>query len=796
MKSILPALFFLLVVNHGAYAQVTFEEHFIEVAEHSTYNVVDIDSGDLDGDGDLDIVSVSVDDGKIAYYINTNGNYGEQIIIKEGMAELADAELVDVEGDGDLDIAFLQENSRFQVLINEGLTFVQQDLVSAEASLSLEASEFQIMDLNNDGTLDIIAHRVIGPIGILLNGSVDGFDYSPVSYLAGGKSFMDYAIGQVFSNTGVDIIAAANQELYSFQIEASGEVIENLFYETPHGFGCLAIGDLNANGSDDIVYVDKIIGDYERFKIFTFKNTGGGINVFEQEVEFSCQMDHVLLQDMNNDGREDLLIHCDYKSELLWLKNINQSFSNVDSLVSGSNNVQDLIVQDIDDDEDMEIITAHGISSYIQYYDPVDNQYSSSVDLSGSHVNPEFSFMTDIDANGEQDLIVGFSASGELVQYNYRDGVVTNETQLAEGLGVLSNAKAVNLDDDEPLEIITVEWGYGNVFLLDYNSETQLWEKELIREENKSFALAVEDVLDDNNVEVVISNNSRDSLMLYTWQDGLVNQSLLAESGSFFIKVEVADMDQDGDKDILALSYDGSLQYISNDNKENFEPAEIIAASGMYSALEIVDIQGDLYPDIILNGENSASVMYNNADGTYQSENIDFPNFSLLYTIPIDINDDGYKDLIANLYYAQHLYGYLYNPETNAYDELVEIEMDQRLVTFIEVFDVDQDGDDDIITGSIDTQIMAWYENKLETATHEYYHKHNILLAPVPATDYVDVISDQAIEEVQVFNVLGQHVLSTQQSRIDVSKLESGLYYARVLTRDGMRHSLPLVVEG
>jgi hypothetical protein len=63
-------------------------------------------AGDVDGDGDLDVLSASFYDGKIAWYENTNGrgSFGPQQVIStlaRGALSVASA---DVDGDGDLDV--------------------------------------------------------------------------------------------------------------------------------------------------------------------------------------------------------------------------------------------------------------------------------------------------------------------------------------------------------------------------------------------------------------------------------------------------------------------------------------------------------------------------------------------------------------------------------------------------------------------------------------------------------------------------------------------------------------------
>lgn len=61
---------------------------------------------DLDGDGDIDVLSASSVDGKLAMYENLGGGtFGPQVVLTQG-TELRSADGADLDGDGDADIAF------------------------------------------------------------------------------------------------------------------------------------------------------------------------------------------------------------------------------------------------------------------------------------------------------------------------------------------------------------------------------------------------------------------------------------------------------------------------------------------------------------------------------------------------------------------------------------------------------------------------------------------------------------------------------------------------------------------
>ncbi len=91
----------------------SFNQTFFGEAEVITIDVVDpfaIYSVDLDNDGDLDIVSGSYEDNKIAWYENDgNGNFSAQQVISNYLTHLTRFYPMDKDCDGDVD--FLAEYS-------------------------------------------------------------------------------------------------------------------------------------------------------------------------------------------------------------------------------------------------------------------------------------------------------------------------------------------------------------------------------------------------------------------------------------------------------------------------------------------------------------------------------------------------------------------------------------------------------------------------------------------------------------------------------------------------------------
>ena len=114
-------------------------------------------AADLDADGDLDVLSSSRGDSKIAWYENTDGAgaFGSQQIISSLFSNAEEAIVADIDGDGDLDAV--------AATFHNGLNwFDNTDGLGGFSSEQSIATQLQITgtfaaDLDGDGDLDVLS---------------------------------------------------------------------------------------------------------------------------------------------------------------------------------------------------------------------------------------------------------------------------------------------------------------------------------------------------------------------------------------------------------------------------------------------------------------------------------------------------------------------------------------------------------------------------------------------------------------------------------------------------------------
>ena len=178
-------------------------------------------TGDIDNDGDLDLVIVEGGRGKSLVYLNNGGvlNPSSDLIDQDLAKSMYNAELFDLNNDGYLDLImgghdwWNQWSTSYDtlplVVYGDGIDFIDNDYIRLpEANVSRQGlvSNFEFYDLNNDGNVEIILTRTGDGLGeepnlpwnernFYKNWSVQVLELSGNEYLDKTNEFIDFYSG-------------------------------------------------------------------------------------------------------------------------------------------------------------------------------------------------------------------------------------------------------------------------------------------------------------------------------------------------------------------------------------------------------------------------------------------------------------------------------------------------------------------------------------------------------------------------------------------------------------------------
>jgi FG-GAP-like repeat len=275
------------------------------------FSVRDLKSGDLNGDGALDLVVAAsgLSDAAIMYG-DGHGAFNAPVSINSGVTDGAPVavEIRDFNNDGRPDLALLNSNTRDLVILNNAGQGIFTP--AARISVGVNATGFVSADFNNDGNLDIVVRGESSGLALYLGDGGLGFtqratgiggNITNVFFTSGdfnGDGKRDLAIFddlQSQTGNGVNIVILLGDGQGGFGQPSNVRIQERLIF--------LSAADLNLDGRDDLIYTHGFIGD----RVFVIlSNPEGG---FGAPVAYLVGggTRSVVSTDINGDGKLDLI---------------------------------------------------------------------------------------------------------------------------------------------------------------------------------------------------------------------------------------------------------------------------------------------------------------------------------------------------------------------------------------------------------------------------------------------------------------------------------------------------------
>ncbi len=339
--------------------------------------------GDLDGDGDLDLVFANggnfstpgVPEVQRVYINDGSGVFIDESATRLGFSALArGVEMGDIEGDGDLDLVFAQDFDRQPALfVNDGDGFFA-DATERLPQIELASSRAQFGDIDDDGDLDLYltngdGNRFgCGQYQVWVNDGTGSFaDETALRHpIEEVCENMDAIFGDIDGDYDLDVRTAstgtANSRLYvndgaGFFSTSSGAPADDSAYSYD-------FGDIERDGDLDLLGVNAKPGSLGELLLL---NDGEGVftdvssrlspNPSEDDND-SKFFDH------DDDGDLDLLIgRLGGSGEKLYANDGKGNFELQEGVVQGvSDSSLDIDVADLTGDDRGDIVTAQGES--------------------------------------------------------------------------------------------------------------------------------------------------------------------------------------------------------------------------------------------------------------------------------------------------------------------------------------------------------------------------------------------------------------------------------------------------
>lgn len=582
-----------------------------------TGNRVSITAGDLDNDGDLDLI-VGEKDGNLNYYEN-QGNpkeanwvlKTEELIYITGV-ENSSPTLGDLDGDGDLDLLVGEKQGQISLIMNNGTPEVAKWELQEQAYFQIDVgsnSVPRLLDIDVDGDLDLLIGNFAGRIILYLN---KGNKTEP-RFMLESTRFASVKV----SNNAVPAFFDWNKDKFPDLIIGGEEGRIQLL---------ISPGKINEENEENVEWTT------DEKALFPF-------NVYA----FS----HPLLEDFNGDGNPDLLLG-NYAGDFLLYLN------------KGTEGVKE--------QEEISIDNSIDQSEGSLVVEEVEAPVELEIELPELAAEDEDDISEEIEWQEEEtEAMVKIDPQFVRVQ----QPLIQNET-IFKSVPTLGD-----LDQDGDLDLLVGSWKGSIYFYENQGSETE-WNFRLV-------------------------------------SDNFLNTTDLENSAPL-----LSDLDQDGDLDLIVGAKNGRIRIYINEGSS--EKANFVMESdflqnvwlSMNSKPSVIDLDADGFLDLLVGNFRGKLVFIRNDSSEFNIVLRDYQNIDVgIGSTPsfADLNNSGQAELMIGSD-AGKIFFFTQEKETAA-ERWKEIKAYGGNITFPRgtspvAFDLDKDGDLDLITGTEDGSVILY----------------------------------------------------------------------------------------
>jgi len=808
-------LLLTILFSTSIYAQSDFNENIIiSEGSNSQYKVTQIHSADIDGDGDMDVLSAYETSGLLAWYENRDGlgKFGVRKNISSNADEAKSITTSDIDGDGDLDVlsASYGDDKIAWYENTDGLgNFSSENIININADGAI--SVFSI-DIDGDGDNDVISASYLDN-KIAWYENTDGlgtFGTEQIISSSVTKATSVYAI-DIDGDNDIDILSSSstdNRIYWHENTDSQGnfgtkQMVNSSWLFFPES---VSAADIDGDGDNDVVSAsstyDRVVW-YENNGLGSFgsghivsSNTIGANDV----TVYTC--------DIDNDGDIDILSTSLNDNKIAWSENIDGlgTFS-AEQIINNEFEGVSVCASDINGDGNIDVI--YGALNYnntlIMWNDNTNGlgDFTNKRYVNGLSRRVHSVIASDIDGDGDKDILSG-SWNSCIAWYENADGLGAFDNQKKISLNQQGSVYSINssdLDGDGDIDVVAgssnaIYW-YKNIDGLgNFGTET------LITTDVDNLKYVYTSDLDgDGDLDVLSASYSDDKIAWYENTDGLGAfgaQQIISTTAYWTHSVYAVDLDGDGDKDVLSASkpwitFQTSkiVWYENTDGLGNFSAEKSIASSSSnFSTLFPSDVDGDGDFDVVISIANLDEIFWvENLDGlgNFGAKKVITTEADYIHSIyASDMDGDGDIDVVSASRNDNKIAWYENTDGLGTFgaQQVVSDTLMGAYTVFLE--DFNGDGKIDIVAGSFTDSTVVLYENNIDSSLGiDDFNSTNFIVYPNPTHNKLIIDSSIEVDKVEVFSYLGILVNTNNSKTIDLSNYANGVYFVKITSSDG-----------
>jgi hypothetical protein len=372
-------------------------------------------AADVDGDGDMDVLSASANDSEIAWYENDgSGNFTPHTITQSAPVAFS-VFAADVDGDGDIDVLSASLNDdKIAWYENDGSQNFTEHAIStaADGAISVFAA-----DVDADGDLDVLsASNLDDKIAWYENDGSQNFTEHTISTSA-DRPFSVFA-ADVDTDGDMDVLSASNfdDKIAWYENDGNQNFTDHTISTAADGAISVFATDVDGDGDMDVLSAsaaDDTIAWYEN---------NGSQNFTEHTISTAADEAYsVFAADVDGDGDMDVLSASAADDTIAWYENDGSQNFTPHTISTAADVAQSVFAADVDGDGDLDVLSASDDDDRIAWYENLGNEAGGTPALSigdvslaeGDSGETDFTFTISIVEASVSDVSVDFATADD-----------------------------------------------------------------------------------------------------------------------------------------------------------------------------------------------------------------------------------------------------------------------------------------------------------------------------------------------------------------------------------------------
>jgi hypothetical protein len=387
-------------------------------------------------------------------------------------------------------------------------------------------------------------------------------------------------------------------------------------------------------------YSDDTIAWYENTATFSFDPTWTASDI---TISADSARD-VFAADMDGDGDMDILSAAYNDDAIAWYENDGAADPSwtASVIATSADGAYSVFAADMDGDGDMDILSASVEDDAIAWYenDGASDPTWTASDIATSANSARDVFAADMDGDGDMDIISA-SANDDTIAWYENDGAADpswTASDIATSADGARSVFAADMDGDGDMDIISASYEDNAIawYENDGASDPSWTASDIATSGNGAYSVFAADMDGDGDMDIISASVEDDAIAWYE-NDGASDPSWtasdIATSADGARDVFVADMDGDGDMDIISASAnDDTIAWYENDGAADpsWTASNIATSADGARSVFAADMDGDGDMDILSASYNDDTIAWYETSAIPEFSNILMPIVSVL----------------------------------------------------------------------------------------------------------------------------------------------------------------------